>query len=44
MKDTLDEQLDKFEEENNFLNLDPGEDLVSFTSGKILPPTAFRSF
>ena len=42
MKDTLDEQLDKFEEENNFLNLDPGEDLVSFTSGKNPSPHSIQ--
>lgn len=42
MKDTLDEQLDKFEEENNFLNLDPNEDLVSFTSGKNPSPHSIQ--
>ena len=42
MKDTLDDQLDKFEEENNFLNLDPNEDLVSFTSGKNPSPHSIQ--
>ena len=30
MKDTLDEQLDKYEDENNFLNIDPEADKISF--------------
>lgn len=34
MKSTLDEQLDKFEDENNFLNMDPEADKISFTSSK----------
>lgn len=42
MKNTLDEQLDKFEEENNFLNLDPGEELISFTSGKNPSPHSIQ--
>lgn len=42
MKNTLDEQLDKFEEENNFLNLDPNEELVSFTSGKNPSPHSIQ--
>lgn len=42
MKDTIDEQLDKFEEENNFLNIDPEADMVSFTSGKNPSPHSLQ--
>lgn len=42
MKNTVDEQLDKFEDENNFLNIDPEEDLVSFTSGKNPSPHSIQ--
>lgn len=42
MKDTLDEQLDKYEEENNFLNMDPETPLVSFTSGKNPSPHSIQ--
>lgn len=42
MKNTLDEQLDKFEDENNFLNMDPKEELVSFTSGKNPSPHSIQ--
>ncbi len=30
MKSTLDEQIDKFEDENNFLNIDPEAEKISF--------------
>lgn len=42
MKDTLDEQLDKFEEENQFLNLDPEAEMVSFTSSKNPSPRSLQ--
>lgn len=42
MKNTLDEQLDKYEEENNFLNMDPEAPLVSFTSGKNPSPHSIQ--
>lgn len=42
MKGTLDEQLDKFEDENNFLNMDPEADMVSFTSGKNQSPHSLQ--
>ena len=42
MKNTLDEQLDKFEDENNFLNMDPEADMVSFTSGKNPSPHSLQ--
>lgn len=42
MKNTLDEQLDKFEDENNFLNMDPKEELLSFTSGKNPSPHSIQ--
>lgn len=32
MKTTLDDQLDEFEEENKFLEMDPNAEMVSFTS------------
>lgn len=42
MKGTMDEQLDKFEEENNFLNMDPEAARVSFTSGKNPSPHSLQ--
>lgn len=42
MKDTLDEQLDQYEEENNFLNIDPEADKVSFTSSKNPSPNSLQ--
>lgn len=42
MKSTLDEQLDKFEDENNFLNMDPEADKISFTSSKNPSPNSVQ--
>ena len=42
MKSTLDEQLDKFEDENNFLNMDPEADKISFTSSKNPTPNSVQ--
>ena len=42
MKETLDEQLDKFEEENNFLNMDPEAEMLSFTSEKNQEPNSLQ--
>ena len=42
MKSTLDEQLDKFEDENNFLNLDPEADKISLLPPRTRPRTACR--
>ncbi len=42
MKDTLDEQLDKYEDENNFLNMDPEADKISFTSSKNPSPHSLQ--
>ena len=42
MKGTLDEQLDKFEDENNFLNMDPEAEKVSFTSSKNPSPNSVQ--
>ncbi len=42
MKDTLDEELDKYEDENNFLNMDPEADKVSFTSSKNPSPHSLQ--
>lgn len=42
MKKTVDEQLDKFEDENNFLNVDPEADKVSFTSSKNPSPNSLQ--
>lgn len=42
MKETLDEQLDQYEEENNFLNIDPEADKVSFTSAKNPSPHSLQ--
>ena len=37
MQSTLDEQIDKFEDENNFLNIDPEAEKISFTSSNPSP-------
>ena len=42
MKNTLDEQLDKFEDENNFLNIDPEAEKISFTSSKNPSPNSIQ--
>ena len=42
MKSTVDEQLDKFEDENNFLNMDPEADKISFTSSKNPSPNSVQ--
>ncbi len=42
MKNTLDEQLDKFEDENNFLNMDPEAEKISFTSSKNPSPNSIQ--
>lgn len=42
MKETLDEQLDRFEEENRFLNMDPEAEMVSFTSEKNPEPESLQ--
>lgn len=42
MKTTLDEQLDKFENENKFLNMDPDEPMVSFTSSENPEPHSLQ--
>lgn len=42
MKSTLDEQLDKFEDENNFLNMDPEAEKISFTSSKNPSPNSVQ--
>ena len=42
MKSTLDEQLDKFEDENNFLNIDPEAEKISFTSSKNPSPNSVQ--
>lgn len=42
MKQTLDEELDEFEEENQFLNLDPEADMLSFTSSKNPSPHSLQ--
>lgn len=42
MKSTLDEQIDKFEDENNFLNMDPEADKISFTSSKNPSPNSVQ--
>ena len=42
MKDTLDNELDKFEEENTFLNIDPEAKPVSFTSDKNRNPESIQ--
>lgn len=42
IKNTLDEQLDKFEEENQFLNMDPEAPMISFTSPKNPSPHSLQ--
>ncbi len=42
MKQTLDDELDEFEEENQFLNLDPEADMLSFTSAKNPSPHSLQ--
>ena len=42
MKGTLDNELDKFEEENTFLNIDPEAKPVSFTSDKNRNPESIQ--
>ena len=42
MKTTLDEQLDKFEDENKFLNMDPDAPMVSFTSAENQEPHSLQ--
>lgn len=42
MKGTVDEQLDKFEEENSFLNIDPEANMLSFTSAKNPSPHSLQ--
>ena len=42
MKETLDGQLDKFEEENRFLNMDPEAEMLSFTSEKNPEPNSLQ--
>ena len=43
MKSTLDEQIDKFEDENNFLNIDPEAEKISFTSSKNPSPNSVQT-
>lgn len=42
MKTTLDNELDKFEEENCFLEMDPEAEMVSFTSGENPEPESLQ--
>ena len=42
MKDVLDRELDKFEEENRFLYIDPGAEKESFTSDKNQEPKTLQ--
>ncbi len=42
MKDVLDKELDKFEEENRFLYIDPGAEKESFTSDKNQEPKTLQ--
>ena len=42
MKSTLDEQIDKFEDENNVLNIDPEAEKISFTSSKNPSPNSVQ--
>ena len=42
MKSTLDEQIDKFEDDNNFRNIDPEADKISFTSSKNPSPNSVQ--
>lgn len=42
MKETMDQELDKFETENNFLNMDTEAEMVSFTSSKNQEPNSLQ--
>lgn len=42
MKDVLDRELDKFEDENRFLYIDPSAEKESFTSDKNKPPKTLQ--
>ena len=42
MKSTIDEQIDKFEDENSFLNIDPEAEKISFTSSKNPSPNSVQ--
>lgn len=42
MKDTIDNELDKFDTDNRFLFMDPSAEKVSFTSGKNRPPKTLQ--
>jgi putative membrane protein len=42
IKETLDDEIDKFEDENKFLNLDANADLISFTSDKNPAPESIQ--
>ena len=42
MKESLDSELDKFEEENTFLNIDPSAKPISFTSEKNKSPESIQ--
>lgn len=42
MKTTLDKELDKFEDENRFLEMDPDAPMVSFTSSKNQEPDSLQ--
>lgn len=42
VKNTIDREFDKFEKENQFLNLDAKADLISFTSDKNPAPTSIQ--
>jgi methyl-accepting chemotaxis protein len=42
MKTTLDDELDKFEEENRFLEMDPDAPMLSLTSGKNPEPHSLQ--
>ena len=42
MKDTIDNELDKFDTDNRFLFMDPSADKVSFTSDRNRPPKTLQ--
>ena len=42
MKDTIDNELDKFDTDNRFLFMDPSADKVSFTSDRNKPPKTLQ--
>ena len=42
MKDTIDNELDKFDTDNRFLFMDPSADKVSFTSDQNRPPKTLQ--